>query len=111
MVLRQIDLNDSTSFFINSRNQSEWPKVGGMKTNFSEYSLPRQQTRDDHRITLCVATSQDREGIYRLRHEVYARELAQHAANPLGTLRDPLDDSNIYLVAKTSGQIAGFISL
>jgi histidinol-phosphate/aromatic aminotransferase/cobyric acid decarboxylase-like protein/GNAT superfamily N-acetyltransferase len=62
-------------------------------------------------ITLSVATAQDREAIYRFRYEVYARELRQYAPNPLGALRDTLDDSNVYLVATIAGQIAGFISL
>ncbi len=66
---------------------------------------------DNGRLVLSVAETNDREVIYRLRHEVYARELGQHAANPTRCLRDALDDSNIYLVAKVAGQIAGFISL
>lgn len=63
------------------------------------------------RFTLAPATEQDREIIYRLRHEVYARELGQHAENVFRRLRDPLDDWNIYLVAKIGGEITGFISL
>src|SRR5438552_2498095 len=70
-------------------------------------SLPPESLR----IFLSVATETDREVIYRLRHEVYARELGQHAASPAGQLRDALDDWNIYLVARIGGQIAGFISL
>jgi histidinol-phosphate/aromatic aminotransferase/cobyric acid decarboxylase-like protein/GNAT superfamily N-acetyltransferase len=62
-------------------------------------------------MVLSVASEQDREAIYRLRHEVYARELGQHATNPSGKLQDALDDWNVYLVAKIAGQIAGFISL
>ena len=82
-----------------------------MKTISFEKPLRQTQTRDEHRITLSIATVADRDNIYRLRHEVYARELGQHAPNSFGSLRDPLDDSNIYLVAKTGDQIAGFISL
>lgn len=63
------------------------------------------------RIELATATERDRDVIYRLRHEVFARELAQHTANPAGRLRDALDDWNTYLVAKMGGTIAGFISL
>src|SRR6266853_373106 len=62
-------------------------------------------------FVLSLATDADRDAIYRLRHEVYARELGQHAATPAGSLRDALDDWNIYLVAKFADQIAGFISL
>src|SRR5260370_6999895 len=61
-------------------------------------------------FVLSLATQADREEIYRLRHEVYARELGQHAATPAGSLRDALDDWNIYLVAKFADQIAGFIT-
>ncbi|PYJ02592.1 MAG: hypothetical protein DME25_15645 [Verrucomicrobia bacterium] len=63
------------------------------------------------RVVLSVAGEPEREAIYQLRHEVYARELGQHSTNSTGRLRDALDDGNIYLVAKIAGQIAGFISL
>src|SRR5258706_10087909 len=66
---------------------------------------------DNLPFVLSLASEADRDAIYRLRHEVYARELGQHAATPAGSLRDALDDWNIYLVAKIAGQIAGFISL
>src|ERR1044071_7678928 len=60
---------------------------------------------------LSVATESDREVIYRMRHEVYARELGQHATTPAGSLRDALDDWNVYLVAKFDNLFAVFISL
>jgi histidinol-phosphate/aromatic aminotransferase/cobyric acid decarboxylase-like protein len=60
---------------------------------------------------LRLATQSDREAIYRLRHEVYAREIGQHAANSEGRLIDNLDDTNIYLVVGSGDEIAGFISL
>jgi histidinol-phosphate/aromatic aminotransferase/cobyric acid decarboxylase-like protein len=63
------------------------------------------------RFELAPASPEDREIIYRLRHDVYARELDQHAKNPFGRLRDALDDWNVYLVAKVAGEIAGFVSL
>src|SRR5438128_3719805 len=66
---------------------------------------------DNLPFVLSLATEADREEIYRLRHEVYARELAQHAATPAGSLRDALDDWNSYLIVKIAGQIAGFISI
>src|SRR5258706_655023 len=82
----------------------------------SDLCLPRcpvieRPSPGHHNIVLSVATDQDRECIYQLRHEVYARELGQYAANPGGRLRDALDDGNTYLVAKIAGQLAGFISL
>ncbi len=75
----------------------------------SSTSLDRAQ--DQLGLTVSVATQTDREAIYRLRHEVYARELGQHAANPAARLKDALDDWNLYLVAKQGTQIAGFISV
>src|SRR6266700_3962081 len=74
-------------------------------------SSPSDQPISQARINLSVATDADREALYRLRHEVYARELRQHLVNSAGCLRDALDESNIYLIAKVDGQIAGFISI
>jgi len=63
------------------------------------------------RLSLSLADERDREEIYRHRHEVFARELGQHAPNATGRLRDALDDFNVYLVARSDGEIAGFISI
>lgn len=63
------------------------------------------------RCVIAVADAADRNVIAHLRHEVYARELGQHAPNPAGRLRDPLDDYNVMLVARVDGEIGGFISL
>lgn len=62
-------------------------------------------------FSIAVASDLEREEIYRVRHEVYARELGQHPVNAATCLRDALDDGNLYLVAKVSGQLAGFISI
>src|SRR5436309_15265977 len=62
-------------------------------------------------IALRIADALDREDIYRQRHEVYARELAQHAPNGSRALRDPLDEFNVYLVASLNGTMAGFVSI
>src|SRR5262245_55091981 len=72
--------------------------------------LPATSPRGAH-FSIGLATGQDRETIYRLRHEVYARELGQHPANPDGQLRDCLDDWNSYLVVKAAEVVAGFVSL
>jgi histidinol-phosphate/aromatic aminotransferase/cobyric acid decarboxylase-like protein/GNAT superfamily N-acetyltransferase len=63
------------------------------------------------RITLALATEEDREVIYRLRHDVYARELGQHARNDEGRLCDALDKFNTYIVAAQDDEIVGFISV
>lgn len=62
-------------------------------------------------LSLAVADARDREAIYRLRHEVYALEIHQHAANADARLEDDLDRWNTYLVARDGDEIAGFVSL
>jgi len=60
---------------------------------------------------ISLATAEDREAIYRLRFEVYSRELGQHPDNAERKLCDPIDAWNVYLVVKTGGTLAGFISI
>lgn len=62
-------------------------------------------------LTIALATACDMNDIFRMRHEVYARELGQHPENVDGRLTDPLDEFNSYIVAKSNGLIAGFISI
>ena len=62
-------------------------------------------------FSISLATGREREEIYRVRHEVYARELGQHPVNPAARLRDPLDDGNVFLIARIAGELAGFISI
>ena len=62
-------------------------------------------------LTVRPAQPADRESIYRLRHDVYARELGQHPVNPSGRLCDPLDEFNHYLVAEGRRGLAGFVSV
>ena len=62
-------------------------------------------------LTIALATDCDMNDIFRMRHEVYARELGQHPENVDGRLTDPLDEFNSYIVAKSNGLIAGFISI
>jgi histidinol-phosphate/aromatic aminotransferase/cobyric acid decarboxylase-like protein/GNAT superfamily N-acetyltransferase len=81
------------------------PRVNGVKASLGK----RLTTRS--RVRLALATGRDREAIYRLRHDVYARELAQHGQNEEGRLCDALDAFNTYLVATVEGKIVGFISV
>ena len=67
--------------------------------------------RDGHRLMVHLANSEEREAIYRLRHEVYARELGQYAVQPDGRLTDALDAFNVYLVVTDGKTIHGFISI
>jgi histidinol-phosphate/aromatic aminotransferase/cobyric acid decarboxylase-like protein len=63
------------------------------------------------RFEVGIATADEREAIYRLRHDVYAAEIGQHQVNDRGSLTDALDDVNLYLVARCGGEVAGFVSL
>ena len=63
------------------------------------------------KISISLADEEDREVIYRMRHEVYARELGQHLENRTARLTDKLDAINVYIVAKVSEEIAGFVSI
>ena len=65
----------------------------------------------DQIMILSVATEEDRQEIYRIRHKIYAEELNQHAANSNYQLADELDFKNHYIVAKYGSQIIGFISV
>ena len=65
----------------------------------------------ESRIRCRVASGEDRAVIYRLRHEVYARELRQHPENAEARLSDSLDRDNAYVVAAIDGAIAGFVSI
>lgn len=62
-------------------------------------------------MRIALASEADRHTIYSLRHDVYARELHQHAENAEQSLHDALDDDNLYIVAKAGDAIAGFISI
>jgi len=66
---------------------------------------------NENKLSFAPADENDRGQIYRLRHAVYARELGQHPENGDGVLRDRLDDSNVYLVARQAGELAGFVSI
>lgn len=72
---------------------------------------PRIPVMNAQSITIATATSDDREQIYQLRHEVYAHELGQHPINSGSSLTDSLDQKNHYLVAKTGDKVLGFVSI
>ena len=64
-----------------------------------------------NKLTIALATAGDRDTVYRLRHDVFARELAQHSENAERRLTDALDEFNIYITASLDDAIAGFISI
>lgn len=61
-------------------------------------------------LTISLATSGEREEIYRARHRVYAEELGQHPCGQ-GQLRDAIDEANLYICASENGELKGFVSL
>ncbi len=63
------------------------------------------------RTVVREADDEQREAIYRIRHDVYAVELGQHPVNAAGRLTDRLDDVNHYLVALRDGEVAAFVSV
>lgn len=67
--------------------------------------------KDNSRFEISLATSTDRDIIYRLRHAVYATELMQHPSSNAAAIKDELDNFNVYIVAKINTEIAGFISI
>src|SRR3954470_21274474 len=73
--------------------------------------LPRTASARRIRFEVGLATKEEREAIYTLRHEVYAREIGQHPTNAHGRLTDALDEVNRYLVARCDGELAGFVSI
>ena len=73
--------------------------------------VPDAESSRTSRIVLREATEEDREQIYRSRHDVYAVELGQHPENTDGLLKNHLDEFNRYFVAIIDGQMAGFISV
>ncbi len=62
-------------------------------------------------LNVGLASLAQRERIYRMRHDIYASELGQHAERADGALRDDLDERNVYIAAESAGQLAGFVSI
>lgn len=63
------------------------------------------------KTTIALANDNDRSAIYRIRHQVYATEIAQHQERSSGELKDSLDEVNVYIVARIGGIVVGFISI
>jgi histidinol-phosphate/aromatic aminotransferase/cobyric acid decarboxylase-like protein len=108
-----IDLIDKSLVFIDFAGCLECLSVCAMKAQIRHLKQTKRlaNTATNHSFVVSVATAVEREMIYGLRHDIYAQELGQYPANPQGRLSDPLDERNIYLVARLENQLAGFISL
>ena len=64
-----------------------------------------------NKLKIALATSGDRDVLYKLRHDVFACELGQHVENAEHRLSDALDEYNVYITASLDQDIAGFISI
>jgi histidinol-phosphate/aromatic aminotransferase/cobyric acid decarboxylase-like protein len=66
---------------------------------------------DSAALTIRLAKPEDRETIYRIRHDIYAEEIGQHPVNPEKRLADQLDQWNQYVVVCRGDRIVGFLSI
>ncbi|BDS06628.1 hypothetical protein NT6N_16680 [Oceaniferula spumae] len=71
----------------------------------------RSSSFDETTYSISLASAEERQQVYWLRHQIYASELGQHAENPGGIISDVLDQENHYIVAKVDGLVIGFISI
>jgi histidinol-phosphate/aromatic aminotransferase/cobyric acid decarboxylase-like protein len=108
-----IESVDSSLNIINSRRGRGVSYCRRMKTKLlcPPRGLDPLKPQIHERIVIATGDEKDRQQIYRLRHEIYARELGQYPPNRDGCLRDKLDDWNGYLVARMAGKVAGFVSI
>ena len=63
------------------------------------------------KFTIKIASNDEREEIYKLRYNIYAKELCQHSENKEEKLKDALDEINTYIIVKCDDEIAGFASI
>ena len=63
------------------------------------------------KLTLSVASTEDRESIFRIRHDVYANELGQYEPQLDGSLADADDIKSVYITATMGGELAGFAGI
>lgn len=89
----------------------------GMRSFRYGHLMNSETTQQEHiasgteRYAISMADTTDRAEIYRARHTVYAAELGQHGTNEVAQLSDQLDDRNVYIVARTTEGLAGFVSI
>jgi histidinol-phosphate/aromatic aminotransferase/cobyric acid decarboxylase-like protein len=62
-------------------------------------------------IIVKIADEKDRVKIYKIRHDIYAKELHQHEENSDKLLSDEMDNFNTYIVVEIDGNISGFVSI
>ncbi|MBN1448711.1 MAG: histidinol-phosphate aminotransferase family protein [Bacteroidetes bacterium] len=58
-----------------------------------------------------MASAAQREMVYRLRHDVYAKELGQYSARSDGTLPDPEEVTSSYIIATVDDDLVGFVGV
>ncbi len=63
------------------------------------------------RIRISVANAEERQAVYRMRHEVYCTELGQYQECQDGSLPDASDVHSLYLIASVDGKLVGFVGI
>ena len=63
------------------------------------------------RLRISEASAEERAAVYELRHETYAVELGQYAAQPGQTLPDADEVESVYLVAILGAELVGFVGV
>lgn len=62
-------------------------------------------------LGVSVANTENRQAVYRMRHDVFAAELGQYESHPDGILVDSADVNSVYITASAGGELAGFIGV
>ena len=62
-------------------------------------------------LSIAVAKPEDRQAIYRMRHDVYATELGQYEMNSDGSLPDTTDINSVYIIAVAGRELIGFVGI
>ena len=67
--------------------------------------------QESSKLRVEIVKPHERAAIFKMRHDVYATELAQHSENTEGQLKDSLDVFNIYIGAFVNDHMVGFVSI
>lgn len=73
--------------------------------------MGKNENLEAKQLSVSIAATSDLPDIFRMRYQVYAEELGQHATNSSGYLCDPIDDHNLYLTVKKDDRLVGFVSI
>jgi len=63
------------------------------------------------RMRISVANANERQAVYRMRHDVYSTELGQYGSRPDGSLPDATDVASAYIIASIGEEVVGFVGI